>query len=475
MAFEIDVLINFADKDNETINKADTGWVTQFKKFLDLMLFQVLGTKPNIVLKSEFDSITASGFGTVGVFVAIGSKDYVQSGRCLDTLEAFHKTTSTSKATRIFKVLKSPLTFQEQPPRLRELIGYDMFQLDSDSGQIKEYLDFFSQEAEKQYWMKLVDLAYDIHESLLSLKENEVRTEVKNIFKRKTIYLAETGHDISIQRNIIKRELQRHGYLVLPNRTLPASLSEIEKEVKKDLLESSVSIHLIGTAYGEIPDGADRSIVDIQNKLAAEVAAEKKEANETFSRLIWISSNLKTASDRQKSFIENIKRDTEAQEGAEILQNALEDFKNIMREELMELHVKEIGEKSTVKSIYFLFDRIDLNEVAPFKELATQLGFRILEPSFEGDLLDVRRNHIENLRNLDCAIIFRGKVNDQWVRMKVLDLLKAPGFGRKKPILGKALIGQTLAIENFKNQNLTLIPSDNAQSKELLKSFLQDI
>jgi hypothetical protein len=350
-----------------------------------------------------------------------------------------------------------------------------MFQLDSDSGQIKEYLDFFSQEAEKQYWMKLVDLAYDIHESLLSLKDNEVRAEVKNIFKRKTIYLAETGHDISIQRNIIKRELLRHGYLVLPNRTLPASLSEIEKEVKKDLLESSVSIHLIGTAYGEIPDGADRSIVDIQNKLAAEVAAEKKEANETFSRLIWISSNLKTASDRQKSFIENIKRDTEAQEGAEILQNALEDFKNIMREELLELHVKDIGEKSTVKSVYFLFDRIDLNEVAPFKELATQLGFRILEPSFEGDLLDVRRNHIENLRNLDCAIIFRGKVNDQWARMKVLDLLKAPGFGRKKPILGKALIGQTLAIDNFKNQNITLIPSDNSQSKELLKSFLQDI
>ena len=50
MAFDIDVLITFAEKDNEASGK-DSGWVTQFKKFLELMLYQVLGEKPNIVLK----------------------------------------------------------------------------------------------------------------------------------------------------------------------------------------------------------------------------------------------------------------------------------------------------------------------------------------------------------------------------------------------------------------------------------------
>jgi hypothetical protein len=51
MAFDIDVLITFAEKDNET-QKNEQGWVSQFKKFLELMLFQVLGSKPNIILKS---------------------------------------------------------------------------------------------------------------------------------------------------------------------------------------------------------------------------------------------------------------------------------------------------------------------------------------------------------------------------------------------------------------------------------------
>src|SRR5882724_2234129 len=119
---------------------------------------------------------------------------------------------------------------------------------------MKEYSDFFSQEAEKQYWMKLVDFAYDIHESLLNLKAGESKSAgLKNIYKQKTIYLAETGHDLSVQRNIIKRELQRHGFIVLPNHTLPSRLDELEREVRKDLDECALSIHLVGSAYGEIP------------------------------------------------------------------------------------------------------------------------------------------------------------------------------------------------------------------------------
>ena len=163
-----------------------------------------------------------------------------------------------------------------------------MYQLDPDSGEIREYTDYFSTEAERQYWMKIVDLAYDIFDTLVFYRE-ERKTEVRNLQKRKTIYLAETGHDLSVQRNIIKRELQRHGYLVLPNQTLPGNLHDLEKTVRKDLLESNLSIHLIGSAYGEIPVGAERSVVDLQNKLAAEKSIKSREDNEDFTRLIWIS------------------------------------------------------------------------------------------------------------------------------------------------------------------------------------------
>ncbi len=472
MAYDIDVLITFAEKDNEIDKKNEIGWVTQFKKFLDMMLLQVLGEQTNIVLKSENDDFTASGMSNAAVMVTILSKEFAQSGRCLDNVETYYKATTGSKIERVFKVLKSPLTTQEQPPRLRELLSYDMYQLDNETGQMKEYTDFFSLEAEKQYWMKMVDLVYDIHEALIILK-GQTKTEVKNLYKRRTIYLAETGHDLSIQRNIIRRELQRHGYLVLPNQLLPMRNEELERIVRKDLEECSLSVHLIGSAYGEIPDGSERSVLDIQNKLAAEHAVIKRSRKEEFSRLIWIAPNLRNASERQKAFIESLRRDIEAQEGAEILQNPLEDFKNIMREELLASQNKVADQPSAGKTIYLVHDKIDHQQVLPLVDVIQKSGFNVVFPAFEGDLMEVRKKHIENLRQFDGAIIFKGKVNDQWVRMKVLDLLKAPGFGRSKPIQGKAIVSEA-SLDNYKNQNVTLISGDSNKSIDSIKNFLQD-
>ncbi len=477
MTFDIDVLILYAENDNQSGNKNEPGWVTQFRKFLGLMLTQVLGEKANIMLKSEHDNMTAPTLSNIGILVNILSKDFIQSGKCLDHLETFYKGLEGGSRNRVFKVFKAPLTPQEQPPRLRDLIGYDMYQLDPDSGEIREYTDYFSTEAERQYWMKMVDLAYDIFDTLVDLKDDSAKREVKNIYKRKTIYLAETGHDLSVQRNIIKRELQRHGYVVLPNQTLPGSLAELEKIVKKDLAESNLSIHLIGSAYGEIPSGSDRSVVDLQNKLAAEKSVTARENKEDFTRLVWISPNLANASERQKSFIENIKRDVEAQEGTEILQTPLEDFKNIMREELVESEERKITEDIAGRSVYLMHDRIDVQDVKPIKEVLEKSGFRVLLPEFEGELLDVRKKHIENLKNFDAAIIYKGKVNEQWVRMKALDLLKAPGFGRKKPIIGKAILtapGSTMNADSFTNQNLRVIENDPRVTTPSLKSLLQE-
>jgi hypothetical protein len=480
MAFDIDVLIVFAEKDNDA-KKNELGWASQFKKFLELMLNQVLGEKSKILLKSDYDSITAPSLKNIGVLVSILSKDFIQSGQCLDNVESFCQANQSNDKmhNRVFKVFKTPLTIQEQPPRLRDLIGYDMYLLDPESGETKEYTDYFSTDAERQYWMKMVDLAYDIYDTLIFLKEDSSKGEVKNIFRRKRIYLAETGHDLSVQRNIIKRELQRHGYIVLPNQTLPSTVGELEKVVRRDLEECSLSIHLIGTAYGEIPEGSDRSVVDLQNKVAAEKSQQARQQQQEFTRLIWISPTLNNASEKQKGFIENIKRDVETQEGAEILQTPLEDFKNIMREELVDTFndKKVVIDDHTGRSIYLMHDRVDDNEIKPLKEALEKSGFKVLLPEFEGELLELRKKHIDNLKNLDAAIIYKGKVNEQWVRMKALDLLKAPGFGRKKPILGKAIVttpGSKINSESFKSQNLRVIESDVSRHDESLRSLLQE-
>src|SRR5690606_24768652 len=233
---------------------------------------------------------------------------------------------------------------------------------DPDSGQITEYTDYFSTEAERQYWMKMVDLAYDIYDVLLRLRGDSVQSEIKTLYNRKAIYLAETGHDLSVQRNIIKRELQRHGYLVLPGHTLPSNRGDLETTILHDLEESSLSIHLVGAAYGEIPEGSDISIIEIQNNLTAQKSLQAKKNNSVFPRLIWIYPGITNASEKQQSFLERIKRDTEAQEGAEILQTPLEDFKKIMREELLEADDRTAVQVTDRIMVYLVHDRVDQEE-----------------------------------------------------------------------------------------------------------------
>ncbi len=61
-----------------------------------------------------------------------------------------------------------------------------MYQLDPDSGEIREYPDYFSNEAERQYWMEIVDLSYDIYDTLQRLKNDPEEQAVKSLFKQKT-------------------------------------------------------------------------------------------------------------------------------------------------------------------------------------------------------------------------------------------------------------------------------------------------
>jgi hypothetical protein len=287
--------------------------------------------------------------------------------------------------------------------------------------------------------------------------------------------VAETGHDLSVERNIIRRELQRYGYTVLPNTSLSGDMATIEQCVRRDLEASHISIHLIGNSYGEIPEGGDRSIMDIQNGMAAERSQQAKKANESFTRLIWIAPGLIHMNETQKRFIETIKHDVEIQEGAEILETPLEDFKNVVREELIE--AKDKTPETAGRYIYLLHEKQDAEEVKPYIELMEGRGFHVLMPAFDGEAIEQRQKHVENLRAFDAAVIYKGSGNEQWVKMKASDLLKAPGFGRKKPIVAKAIMSAPGGFSDsteLRTQNFLILEGDSKYFEESLKSFCEE-
>lgn len=476
MSSDIDILIVFADADNEQSGGSAAPWVLQFKKFLEFMLTQVMHEKQKILLKGEHDSMTSPRLDNARILIPILSKEFISSSTCMGFVKTFYNAVGKN-SSRIFKVAKSPLALHEQPAFLRPLANYDMYQLDTESGEVRQYDNYFSTEAERQYWMNLVDLSYDIAEGLYKLRNSSAEGEVKNLYNKKIVYLAETAYDLSVEKKIIARELQRYGYTVLPNQTLPVNASEIEQIVKRDLDECAMSIHLVGNTYGDIPEGSSRSIVDLQHKLATDKSEEAKKKNESFSRLIWISPNLTHINDRQKKFIETIKHDVEGQEAAEILETPLEDFKNILREELLEASERKAAKERVGRAVYLVHDKVDHPHIKPYAELIEKCGFHVLMPSFDGELLEQRQKHIENLRAFDAAVIFKGNGHEQWVRTKALDIVKAPGYGRKKPIIAKAILAAPNDISNretFTAQNFRIIEGNDAYFIESLKLFLME-
>jgi hypothetical protein len=474
MAFEIDVLIIFADRDNQPHS-----WVDSFRRYFQTMLSYIAGDALNIVVKSEFDTLTSPTLDNAGVLIPVLSPEFVKSANCTSYLRQFDLATreTSSQVNRMFKVFKTPVPVNDQPAEVRDLFGYDLFMLDLDAGEARAFEDYFSQEAEQQYWMEMVDLCYDICNTLQFLKHGKSLNDVRNLFSQKPVYLAQTGYDLTVQRNVIRRELQRLGYTVLPRRSLPGDLQTFERAVKEDLAQSGVSIHLIGADYGAVPEGTDKSVQELQNALAMERGLSAKERNEEFPRFIWITNQLTQAGDRQKRFIDGLRRDVELSEGAEIIQTQLEDFKAILREELFDTYERHSTDDELGDAVYVIYDKSDAQEVKPLLDSIADAGCRVLKPGFDSDLLTVRREHIDNLRKLDAAIVFQGSMTQQWVRMKVLDLWKAPGFGRKKRIRAKAIVSsdeQLAKSVRLGDKHLTII-GDRQPSAESLKTFLNEL
>ena len=443
---ELDILINYSESNSQS-NGNSKAWTENFAKFLNVMLYQVLGNTPKITLKSESDSLSATDLKNTGLMICIMSPDFIASGQCVDAVDAFDKIISTKNdgLQRIFNVVKSPVPAANQPAVLQELLPYLLFD-EENVATSNEFTDYFGPNAENIYWMKMVDLVYDLLDSLLALQDVVTKEGVKPIFERQTIYLAETNSELNVQRNVIKRELQRHGFKVLPDHTLPTAADLLVKTITEKLELSLMSVHLVGNEYGEVPEGIDRSVVDLQNKIAAEKASKSSDKKK-LQRLIWINPNQENSSDKQKTFIENIQRDLSTLESAEILQTPLEDFKNAIRDELFkdrsisDNSVEDFHIDDKKQNVYFIYDKIDEAEALPIKKELIKAGLNVIEPEFGDNLLNMRNSHLEKLKAFDLGIIFRGKVNDNWTRIKLLDMLKAPGMGRQKPILGRAIIG----------------------------------
>lgn len=490
-----EILLVYSDEDNKPIEGLGQGWVSNFHKFLQNLLSQLQKDESTVTMVNA-GSLSADQVGKAGMILVIATPALANETVATGLLQQWvvqkqsKEELDVAGVSRFLKIRKKNFEVDEVFPEASNHLSYDLFYYDGLSGKTSEYTRFFGSDNEQGFWMKLIDIAYDI----IHLMEPKEKVEEVSVTPReKTIYLASTGLDLLTHRDIIKRELKRHGYEVLPSKSLPKDFKELEESIIQDLIKCRMSIHLVGEDYGYKPEGSDLSVVEIQNNLADEHTAQISAYNsrhgndKPFSRLIWLNPDVKSMMERQRIFVEDIKSKAALLDEAEVLQIQLQELKSIIKEELVKggrinfrrfQQVADDAAAGEEKQVYLITDRADFEASKKLEEFLKKEGLRVLLPAFEGDVADIRTVHQENLRRCDGSIIYYGNANSEWIRTKLSDLLKAPGLGRSKPLKVKAVYlpeEKSIDREHFNKTKTMVLADDGSLKPDQLTPFISQL
>ena len=495
MSFDCDAFISYSHIDNVGLVDGSKGWITNLHRALEIRIAQLLGEKPHIWRDPKlsgndvFEITLIEQLKRVAVLVTVVSPRYVKSEWTRRELIEFWKAAEEQGGVRIhdkariFKVLKTPVPRETDLPELASLLGYEFFKIDSETGRVHELDEIFGESAQRDFWIKLDDLAHDIS-ALLELLRREFHANAAADVsaKKESIFLAETTADLKEEREAIRRDLQQHGYTVLPARGLPMVASEMKTLIAEDLSQCRMSIHPIGRNYGFIPEGSDISLTEIQNELAIERGKQGG-----FVRLLWIPAGKQIEDERQDRLVEELRTDPRMQRGADVLETILEDLRTVIYNRLKEAppapKTQEPEEcvdtpKGCTEQIYLIHDQRDAGAIAPYADNLFNRGFEILKPTFEGDEAEVRQCHEENLRVCNGVLIFFGSTNEAWVRRKLREIQKSVGYGRTAALPAVAILcipPQSDEKQHFRTHEATVITQPSEFSAEALAPFLSSM
>jgi hypothetical protein len=283
------------------------------------------------------------------------------------------------------------------------------------------------------------------------------------------VFLAEVTDDLEEVRERIRLELKQHDVRVLPERALPSRDGELRSALLDDLSRSALSVHLVGPLYGRKPEGGDRSHVQVQMDLAAQVARANP-----LRRLVWMGRDLeptRVSDERQRRFLLSIDAEQAPAGPVDVLKVSVEELK----ETILRAVVPE-RERSAHPEVlvYVISVPEDKPHALLLKEFLRALQYDVTG-SLEGvDEQERERHHQVNLRYCDAVVIVHGAAPRDWVIARAREALGMAGRRRRQPLLAVALYaaGGTAESElGMAPDDLVVVEGQNGLRPEAFSRF----
>ncbi|MGE0077203.1 MAG: hypothetical protein AB7S48_05005 [Bacteroidales bacterium] len=353
-------------------------------------------------------------------FVIVTNSD-LQSSNYSNSLKS-----SINSSGITFLIILDPIKEKNTLLLQQKYISFNFWDQIVETGEIR-LIKRDDRETQSLYWERIADIVFEITDRI-------VRDADKG-----QVYLAQTDDSQAQDRDSIKRDLHDLGYNVIPNTLLNRNLEESSGQVNELLNKSNLIIHLIPAIYTEYFDSKSISVVEHQCNLSAQYI----QANHpNVKRIIWIPSDYDVVDEKNQIFIEKIQRDHDLSHNTLVLKVNLEDLKKIYRKILSGEEVVKTDQK-TLPDLYVIADKDDSALASNINEEAMAAGLKV-GTNFNGISYN---EHLRYLASAQVVVVNYTLENQQWINVKIHDILKSPGLEISKPNKKLVLIKKSKELE----------------------------
>ena len=507
-----DVFISYSHIDNQAFGDPGGGWVDIFHSHLQNFVNVHVGRRTDVwrdrrltgaeVFAAEIEQQLQRS----AVLISVVSPGYVQSEWCNRELVAFTNAAQSrgdlrvGNLQRVVKVLRLPVERSALPALLDEALGAQFYRVDPASGRARDLLLDPASDALQLFRARVDDVAQDLARLLTAMASHSgpetASTETTNgaassslpagETKAEIVFLAWTTGDLNEEREKLRRELEARRYRVLPSGAPPIEAEGVRERVIAALREARVAIHLIGAHYGFVPEGDDRSILELQADDATYKVAESRAA-----RVFWLAPG--TPGDpptdpRLKALLTRVQQPSpQSGRAADVLANqTIEVLKTLVLDRLAQAAQAAQAAKPAAANapavapasarVYLICDERDHSDITPLQDCLFDQGLEVRLPLFEGDAEQIRTEHFETLKESDGVLIHWGHGNEGWVRAMARDMSKVFGLGRQAPFKAATLYlaaPSERSKDSFRTRELAIVRAPDPASPAALTAALR--
>ena len=206
------------------------------------------------------------------------------------------------------------------------MLGYEFFKVDPETGKVRELDEIFGPEAQRDFWLKLDDLAHDMCGLLKMLEAGERSRSADRDSRDAGLSRRDHGRPAGRARGHQARPRAARLHACCPIARSRSPRREVEAAVREDLGRCRLSIHLVGQHLQ--PRARRRhAVAASRSRTSSRSSAPRRGA---FSRLVWIPPGLQVDDERQRKVLDALRMDPRIQEGADLLETPLEDLRTLI-------------------------------------------------------------------------------------------------------------------------------------------------